>query len=276
MAKPTKLPEWDNTETNSIEPDTDHKNQGWLSPGGIPEKPPFQTFNFWQNSVWKWLKEINTKGVLQYDPVTDYIADASYVVGSDGKLYQCLINNGDSSTPVNPVADASNTWKCISHGMTTRGDISVQGSISPQRLAAAAIGQVFKSRGEGNFPIWEKPSISESKFHIDSSSWNSGHGVQTIAGLGFMPKLFIIGAVEEYSGSPNISLGFDDGSNRGSIAIYEGGTLHNLTTSASINLSSAPGVYSLGHVSSLDSDGFKITWGVGSGVTVPFIYLAFG
>jgi len=275
MAKPTKLPEWDNTETNSIEPDTDHKNQGWLSPGGIPEKPPFQTFNFWQNSVWKWLKEINTKGVLQYDPVTDYIADASYVVGSDGKLYQCLINNGDSSTPVNPVADASNTWKCISHGMTTRGDISVQGSISPQRLAAAAIGQVFKSRGEGNFPIWEKPSISESGFKIGETIWTFGDGTQNISGLGFEPKLVIFFAMEYITNLVNMSFGFDDGViMHKSLGIHRGATTQNWNSSRSIFLDNSTGVFATGYISSINSGGFDITWE--ADFDVRFIYLAFG
>jgi len=113
MAKPTILPEWDETEINSVEPDATHKAEGWLAPGGIPEKPPYQSFNFWQNSVWKWLSEINIKGMLGYDNLTDYIADLSYVVGSDGNLYQCGINNGPASSIVNPVGDVTGTWNDI-------------------------------------------------------------------------------------------------------------------------------------------------------------------
>ncbi len=59
MAKPTVLPLWDTTEVNSIAPDSDHEDQGWLAPGGVPEKPPFQTFNFWQNNVYKWIDALN-------------------------------------------------------------------------------------------------------------------------------------------------------------------------------------------------------------------------
>lgn len=113
MAKPTVLPEWDETEVNSVEPDATHKAEGWLAPAGVPEKPPYQSFNFWQNSVWKWLNEINIKGILGYDALTDYIADLSYVVGSDGNLYQCGINNGPSSSIVNPVGDVTGTWNDI-------------------------------------------------------------------------------------------------------------------------------------------------------------------
>lgn len=111
MAKPTKLPEWDTTQVNSIEPDQDHKDQGWLAPGGIPEKPPFQTFNWWQNNVHTWVKELNIKGVLGYDAITDYVANLSYVVGSDGIIYQCKIANGPASSVVDPVGDTTRTWK---------------------------------------------------------------------------------------------------------------------------------------------------------------------
>jgi len=110
MAKPTILPEWDETEVNSVEPDATHKSEGWLAPAGVPEKPPYQSFNFWQNSVWKWLNEINIKGLLGYDALTDYIADFSYTIGSDGNLYQCKINNGPASSIVNPVGDVTGTW----------------------------------------------------------------------------------------------------------------------------------------------------------------------
>lgn len=111
MAKPNKLPEWDTTEVNAIEPDQTHKDEGWIAPGGVPEKPPYQTFNYWQNEVYKWLKEINTKGVLGYTDDVDYVANESYSVGSDGFLYRCEINNGPSSSVVDPVGDLTGTWE---------------------------------------------------------------------------------------------------------------------------------------------------------------------
>ena len=38
MAIPATLPKWDDTEVNSVAPDTTHEDEGWLAPGGIPEK----------------------------------------------------------------------------------------------------------------------------------------------------------------------------------------------------------------------------------------------
>lgn len=58
MSKPTSLPAWDTTKVNAIAPDATHEAQGWLAPGGVPEKPPFQTFNHWQNNVYDWTKYI--------------------------------------------------------------------------------------------------------------------------------------------------------------------------------------------------------------------------
>lgn len=56
MAPPSIYPEWNKTEVNNVEADTQHKDEGWIAPGGVPEKPPFQTFNWWQNLVYKWIK----------------------------------------------------------------------------------------------------------------------------------------------------------------------------------------------------------------------------
>lgn len=56
MAIPNILPEWNKTKVNNIEADTQHKDEGWLAPAGVPEKPPFQTFNWWQNLVYEWIK----------------------------------------------------------------------------------------------------------------------------------------------------------------------------------------------------------------------------
>jgi len=111
MTKPAKLPEWDTTKVNTIEPDQDHKDGGWLAPDGVPEKPPFQTFNWWQNNVYDWLAELNKVGLLGYDSGTDYIATFSFAVGSDGNLYRAVANNGPGSSVVDPVTDDGTTWE---------------------------------------------------------------------------------------------------------------------------------------------------------------------
>lgn len=138
MAKPTILPIWNTDETNSIEPDAAHKLDGWLAPGGIPEKPPFQSFNFWQNAVWKWLNEINIKGILGYDALTDYLANLSYVVGSDGNRYHCKINNGPTSSIADPVGDVTGTWVQILEDIIGKNAIINGSMLVAQRGASGS------------------------------------------------------------------------------------------------------------------------------------------
>lgn len=157
MTKPTTLPIWDTDETNSIEPDSAHKIDGWLSPGGLPEKPPFQTFNFWQNAVWKWLNEINIKGILGYDALTDYIADLSYVVGNDGNRYHCKINNGPSSSTANPVGDITGTWEQILENIISKNAIINGAMLHAQRGAS----------GSALFDSTTTPANSDDTYLID-------------------------------------------------------------------------------------------------------------
>lgn len=135
MTKPTTLPEWDNTEVNSIAPDTDHEDQGWLAPGGIPEKPPFQTFNHWQNNVWKWLQEINFDGVLKWDAVTVYEI-GSYVVGTDHRLYRGLTATNQNN---NPVGDPVNWFDLFAAVGITFDDSSVPFTAANVQLAIEAL-----------------------------------------------------------------------------------------------------------------------------------------
>lgn len=106
MAKPSKLPDWDTTEVNSTEPDTTHKEQGWLAPGGIPEKPPFQTFNYWMNLAWKWIKEFNKQGIVGWDGTTVYDID-DITKGSDSLLYRSLTDTNQNNDPVGDIIN----WK---------------------------------------------------------------------------------------------------------------------------------------------------------------------
>ncbi|MEA3485170.1 MAG: glycosyl hydrolase family 28-related protein [Candidatus Aerophobetes bacterium] len=81
MAIPTNLPEWDKNEVNIVEVDQQHKDKGWLAPAGVPEKPPFQSFNWWQNLVYKWILRFkNVTGGL--DTMTDLLSFIETVDGT--------------------------------------------------------------------------------------------------------------------------------------------------------------------------------------------------
>ena len=127
MAKPSKLPAWDTTEVNSVEPDTTHQDEGWLAPGGIPEKPPFQTFNHWMNAVWKWIKEFNRQGIVEWDGTTTYdINDVSK--GSDGRIYMSLITANTNQDPtLNPTKWIDIQWRnqTVTHDMASDADYTL-------------------------------------------------------------------------------------------------------------------------------------------------------
>jgi hypothetical protein len=144
MPKPTTgLPQWDSFELNTTEPDTQRKEQGWLAPGGVPEKPSFLFFNYWMNDVYKWVKAINDLGILNYDAATDYVVGA-IAQGSDGKVYQALVDNGPGSAIVNPVGDTTGVWgflvpASLNRNILVNGDFNIW---QRETLFVAASGDV--------------------------------------------------------------------------------------------------------------------------------------
>ena len=61
MVRPTKLPNWADAAVvgDIVEPTEVKKSAGWEKVGGIPEKPPYQYFNYWQNSVYNWVNYLD-------------------------------------------------------------------------------------------------------------------------------------------------------------------------------------------------------------------------
>lgn len=182
MAKPTILPIWDTDETNSIEPDVDHKLDGWLAPGGLPEKPPFQTFNFWQNAVYKWIKEINQQGILQYDALTDYPVGA-LVIGTDNETYIAASANGPATAVKDPVGDTTGVWENFyfntsSNVVTGTADALILNAISGINPSAFFDGQLFTfkaaSDNTGAVTIQIGSLATKSLTHGDGSAMNSG------------------------------------------------------------------------------------------------------
>jgi hypothetical protein len=58
MTRPIKLPQWadaPSVPTDIVEPSDIKKGLGWTTAGTIPEKPPYQYFNYWQNLVFNWV-----------------------------------------------------------------------------------------------------------------------------------------------------------------------------------------------------------------------------
>lgn len=55
MLRPNNMAPWDMNETSMSEPDQGHQDNGWREVNGVPEKPSYQIFNYYMNSIYKWV-----------------------------------------------------------------------------------------------------------------------------------------------------------------------------------------------------------------------------
>jgi hypothetical protein len=93
-----------------VEPSDAKVDTGW-----IVERPPHQFQNFLQNRVDQFIKHVNEAGIPVWDAVTIYTSGKSYVQGSDGKIYKCVVDGFNNNPVGNPTK-----WTL------TFGDLAVQ------------------------------------------------------------------------------------------------------------------------------------------------------
>ncbi len=122
-------------------------------------------------------------------------------------------------------------------------------------------------------------SYADTRFKVGSFTRDTtlASGTQAITGVGFAPKvvIFLMGS---NSAGPGVSAGVDNVSNYGAILNYSAltPTAWYSDTNQSIWDTEATGEYR-GHLSSLDADGFTVTWTKASlpTRTITIVYLAF-
>src|SRR5690606_12233260 len=92
-------------------PPSDSKIQsGWTV-----EAPPYQTENFINNKHDSFIAHANQHGLPQWDNETEYQANVSWTLGSDGSIYYCRVTNTNN----NPVTDVTQTfWRKVLDGNT--------------------------------------------------------------------------------------------------------------------------------------------------------------
>lgn len=73
---------------DKIKPEDSKILQGW-----VVEVPTNQAFNYVDHRQDKALAHINQHGIPVWDAMTRYIAKKSFVQGSNGVIYRCLIDN---------------------------------------------------------------------------------------------------------------------------------------------------------------------------------------
>lgn len=104
ITKPTDINKIWSSGGDIIAPSDTKILSGWSA-----EIPPRQYFNYIDNKQDQAIAHINQYGVAQWDSVTEYQANKSYVQGAtDGKIYLCVATH----TNQNPETDVSDTyWK---------------------------------------------------------------------------------------------------------------------------------------------------------------------
>lgn len=87
-----------------------------VSAGWVAEKPSYQYFNQILYNLGLYDAYANERGIVEWDSGTEYQADKSYIVGSDGNLYKCLVTDSG----IDPTLDDGTNWQLIlrSDGMT--------------------------------------------------------------------------------------------------------------------------------------------------------------
>lgn len=68
--------------------------------------PPRQYFNEIDYKQDQYIAHSNQRGVPEWDAITEYQANKSYIQGSNGTIYRCIVTN----TNQNPITDTTNTY----------------------------------------------------------------------------------------------------------------------------------------------------------------------
>lgn len=86
--KPTSLNAIWASAGDKIKPSDQKIQEGWAV-----EIPPRQYFNWLENRRDSAIGHINQRGIVQWDALTDYLGNRSYVQAADGRVYKCVIAN---------------------------------------------------------------------------------------------------------------------------------------------------------------------------------------
>lgn len=159
--------------------------------------------------------------------------------------------------------------------LTTHGDLVVRGASIPERLAAVAVGQVFKSGGVGASPAWGVPSIGNMNMKI-VTGFRDTAGAEVITGVGFQPSAFIFFGYDEEPTRYGRSFGFDLITSRMVMVTNSDTGYDNYTNTHSVYSYDDGSNYIAGVVSAVGADGFTITWTETGTAGCRYVCLAIG
>lgn len=144
---------------------------------------------------------------------------------------------------------------------TTQGDLLVKGASAIERLAAVAATQYLKSAGVSTKPAYSKLALRDTGVKVGTFSARSGDGFQAITGVGFTPSCVI--AFANGAGYPAYFASWGFASLAASMCIWSMADFQKFYVSGFM-LSSEHlvhvGPYGSAALSSMDTDGFTLSW----------------
>lgn len=85
--------------SSATSPDITTPGDVKISTGNIVEKPAYDYFNWWMGRVDTFNAFMNQHGYPTWDASTEYIAEKSYVMHSNGTIYRCIQTHTNQTIP---------------------------------------------------------------------------------------------------------------------------------------------------------------------------------
>lgn len=148
----------------------------------------------------------------------------------------------------------------IAMGSDAQGDVLYYNGTDWARLGAGTSGQFLKTNGAGANPAWASSAISAYVGSFTKDQTDASGSTTAVTAPGFTPKFVIFLAGQQDTSES--SWGFDDGTTAAVMYDINGAAtdVYNLATGVSIrSLQTATASYS-GNITSLDANGFTVTW----------------
>jgi hypothetical protein len=201
MSEPANYPEWASAPAGGdlIEPVPSKKASGWRKVSGIPEKPPYQQFNWWQNNVYLWVKHLKEEAV-------NFTGEKTF---SDGI-------KTPSITEKTAGAGVTMNSPTYGFGVIPVGGIIAMGNVQAWALPAADAvkdgyalcnGNTFAALGAGNYNAaltGNRPTLNDSRFLMGSTAVGSTGGQNSITlAANNIPTLY--NSAVAVSGTTNIA-----------------------------------------------------------------------
>jgi hypothetical protein len=140
-------------------------------------------------------------------------------------------------------------------------------------VGADTVDAYLKAQGAATPPIFEKLALRDTGIGMNTFTRTTG-GSHSVTGVGFEPSIVIFLAVDSTGANQNWSIGYD--AQNAARAIYRGtnGTVVESILTASTYILRDGGNNIYASISSMDSDGFTISFTLTGTCSVRLIYLA--